>query len=276
MVNDGLPRATQASAVALRWASRALVATVWASAMLFGLYILAFYAGAAADGAMARWNTVLPRLYEAETPGANAGIGLHFAAGGVILILGSIQLVAGIRDRAPVVHRWLGRVYVTASIAAGLGGLAFIAAKGTVGGPIMSVGFAIYGALMVIAAVQTIRHARAGRLDRHRAWALRLYALAIGSWLYRMDYGFWHLLAGAAGHTHEFRGPFDAVMAFWFYIPNLVIAELVIRSRPSSATAWFRGITATALFIAVGFLLLGTYFFTKVYWGPVIVHRLLG
>jgi uncharacterized membrane protein len=276
VVNEALPRATEASAVALRWASRALVATVWISAMLFGLYILAFYAGAATDDAMQRWNTALPRLYEPTTRAANAGIGLHFAAGGVILILGSIQLVAGIRDRAPVVHRWLGRVYVTASIAAGVGGLAFIAAKGTIGGPVMSVGFAIYGALMVIAAVQTIRHARAARLDDHRAWALRLYALAIGSWLYRMDYGFWHLLAGGAGHTHEFRGPFDAVMAFWFYIPNLVIAEAVIRARRTSAPAWLRGGATAALVVAVGFLLLGTYFFTKMYWGPAIVHRVLG
>jgi uncharacterized membrane protein len=249
---------------------------VWISATVFGLYILAFYAGAVTDGSLEHWNTVLPRLYEAHAPAANTAMGIHFAAGGVILVLGSIQLVAGIRARVPRLHRWLGRIYVAAAIAAGLGGLVFIVIKGTVGGPIMSLGFSIYGALMVVAAVQAIRYARAGQLDAHRAWALRLYALAIGSWLYRMDYGFWHLFAGGAGHTHEFRGWFDAVMVFWFYVPNLIVAEAVIRARPSSAPEGLRVFAAGALIVAAGFLILGTYFFTKMYWGPAIVSRLFG
>ena len=41
------------SARALHWAARALTATCWISAALFGLYILAFYAAALIDGTMA-------------------------------------------------------------------------------------------------------------------------------------------------------------------------------------------------------------------------------
>ena len=41
---------TTTSAQALRWAARALTATCWISAGLFGLYILAFYAAALLDG----------------------------------------------------------------------------------------------------------------------------------------------------------------------------------------------------------------------------------
>ncbi|MEI9977119.1 MAG: hypothetical protein WDO73_36755 [Ignavibacteriota bacterium] len=52
--------------------------------------------------------------------------------------------------------------------AAGLGGLGFIAMKGTIGGGAMTVGFALYGALMVLAAVQTYRYARSRQLDAHR------------------------------------------------------------------------------------------------------------
>ena len=44
----------------LRWSSRALVAAVWVSTTLLGLYILAFYAGALAEGELTRWNEVLP------------------------------------------------------------------------------------------------------------------------------------------------------------------------------------------------------------------------
>lgn len=258
----------------LRWAGSLLVATVWASATLFGVYILAFYAGAVAGGGtgMERWNVVLPRLYERDTPAATAGIGLHFAAGAVILLLGSIQFVRAIRDRAPALHRWVGRVYVAASVLAGLGGLTFIAAKGTVGGVVMDIGFGIYGLLMVLAAVETVRHARARRMEAHRAWAIRLYALAIGSWLYRMDYGFWLLLADGAGHTPDFRGWFDVVMMFFFYVPNLIVAETFVRGRRRSASPAIRLAAAAVLAVAAGFLLLGTYFFVRYSWGPAILE----
>jgi hypothetical protein len=197
---------------AFRWSAVALVSTVWVSATLFGLYIVAFYVGAFGDGQLAKWNQNLPGLYEPGSATATSALGLHFLAGGLILILGCVQLIGRIRARWPALHRWLGRIYVSAALLAGLGGLTFILVVGTIGGRIMDVGFGLYGALMVLAAVQTYRYARARSLEHHRAWALRLFALAIGSWLYRMDYGFW--------------------------------------------------------------LLLGTYYFTKLYWGPAILVRL--
>jgi hypothetical protein len=258
---------------AFRWSGTALVCTVWISATLFGLYIVAFYVGALAEGQVAQWNQNLPGLYEPHSPAATSALGLHFLAGGVILILGCIQLISRVRTRWPALHRWLGRIYVSAALLAGLGGLTFILVVGTIGGRIMDVGFGLYGALMVLAAVQTYRYARARSLELHRAWALRLFALAIGSWLYRMDYGFWLLLGGGRGHTHDFHGPFDHVMAFFFYLPNLLIVEAFIRAQ--STTSPKIRLSAAALFAgATGFLLLGTYYFTKLYWGPAILHRL--
>lgn len=262
------------SVILLRWMCIALVATVWVSAALFGLYILAFYAGALAQSDMNAWNEVLPRLYEPTTPAATAGIALHFAAGGIILVLGCIQLIGAVRVRFPALHRWIGRVYVAASLLAGIGGLTFIAVKGTVGGTVMNIGFAMYGVLMIVCAVQTYRHARARRLEVHRAWALRLFALAIGSWLYRMDYGFWLLLTNGLGHTEDFRGPFDMLMAFFFYLPNLLVSEAFIRARHSTASPALRLGAAGVLAAATGFLLLGTYFFTIMFWGPAILYRL--
>jgi Predicted membrane protein (DUF2306) len=279
MVSTTLEPTSSASAAngvderALQWAARVLTATAWISAALFGLYILAFYAAALLDGNMAKWNESLPRLYESHTPTATAGIGMHFAAGGIILALGCIQFVGSIRSRYPAVHRWIGRVYVTAAFLAGIGGLTFIAAKGTIGGATMDVGFGIYGVLTAAAAVQTYRHARARRLDIHKAWAMRLFALAIGSWLYRMEYGFWFLLADGAGHTDHFSGPFDKLMAFFFYVPNLLVVEALIRAPRVSMSAAVRW-TATAAFSgATLFLVLGTYYFTKFYWGPAILAR---
>src|SRR5262249_30986799 len=158
----------------------------------------------------------------------------------------------------------------------GLGGLTFIAVKGTVGGRVMDIGFSLYGVLMVLAAGQTFRFARARQLEAHRAWALRLFALAIGSWLYRMDYGFWFLLAKGAGHTPDFHGPFDAVMDFFFWVPNLLVAEVFIRAHRTTVPPALAIAAAIVLAGAASFLLLGTYYFIRFFWGPAILHRFVG
>lgn len=264
------------ASVVLRWSVRGLVATAWISTALFGLYILAFYAAAAAGDDISRWNESLPMLYEAHTPAATAGIALHFAAGGIVLALGSIQFISSLRTRHPRVHRWLGRVYVLAAFSTGIGGLIFIAVKGTIGGTMMNIGFGLYGVLTVLAAVMAYLHARARRLELHRAWAMRLFALAIGSWLYRMDYGFWFLLADGAGHQKNFSGPFDVVMNFFFYIPNLILVEWLLRTQSRSASDATRLSLATTFVLATAFVALGTYFFTRKYWGPAIIAPFVG
>ena len=264
----------------LGWSGAALAATAWLSAAFFGTYIVFFYAGAIAVGTPAQWNANLPGLFDPRAPMGTAGIAAHFVAGGIILLLGPIQLIARIRVAAPAFHRWAGRIYVLAAFIAGLGGLTFIAANGTIGGPAMSVGFAGYGVLIVAAAVQTWRHARArrrpGRLALHRAWAIRLFALAIGSWLYRMDYGFWFLFTGGAGHTPDYRGWFDLLMDGAFYLPNLLIAESFIRARAAPGRPALQLAASGTLAGLAAFIALATYQFARLYWLPGIALRLVG
>ena len=173
-------------------------------------------------------------------------------------------------------HRWIGRLYGCMALLAGLGGLAFIAILGTIGGAVMNVGFSLYGALMVAASVATVHYGRQRRFEQHRAWAIRLFALAIGSWLYRMDYGFWRLVAHNAGHTHSFDGPFDIAMAFLFYIPNVIVAEAFIRGRQRRVYPVFQMIAALCLVGVAASLAFSTYIFTKLHWGSPILYWLFG
>ncbi len=142
----------------------------------------------------------------------------------------------------------------------------------------MSAGFGLYGALMIVAAANTYRFARARLVERHRAWAIRLFALVVGSWLYRMEYGLWFMTVGHAGHTHNFRGGFDLVMDVFFFLPNLAAAELFIRSRRrdnrrGSVIDWA---TAAVLLAASAFVVLATWFFTVRFWGAEMVSGLSG
>jgi hypothetical protein len=268
----------QWTASALRWSALALAGVVWISSAIFGAYILAFFGGAIPAGTLQEWNQSLPNLYAASTPAASVGIGAHFFAGAALLLLGPVQLIGEIRAKAPAVHRWIGRIYAFAAFAAGIGGLVFILAKGTVGGWMMSVAFAAYGALMVLASVQTVLHAMARRIEIHRAWAIRLFALAIGSWLYRMCYGLFFATMGAddPGHTTDFNGWFDYVMDWAFFVPPLIVAELFIRARRSDASTGGRVGATVALTASAGLVAFATFFFTMLGWGPAILMRFGG
>jgi Predicted membrane protein (DUF2306) len=260
----------------LRAARLALIAVVWMSGGLFALYILARYIGAVGDGRLVAWNRDLPRLYEPDVPLATSGMGIHFLGGAILLLLGPLQFVQAIRDRTPAVHRWIGRIYATAALLAGVGGLAFVALKGTVGGMPMNIGFALYGALTVLAALMTPIYAWRRQFVAHRAWAIRLFALVIGSWLFRMDYGLWNPLTHRLGHTANFDGPFDAFMDFFFFIPNLIVAEIIIRAPKFRAPTAVRAIAAAGLIVAVVIVGLSTYYFTRLHWGEDIMARLHG
>ncbi len=245
--------------------------TVWTSTLLFGLYILAFYATSLVSGNPTQWNQTLPGLYDPNENIATTGIGFHFAAGGIILILGCIQLIDKFRIRFLNAHRWIGLFYVSSSIVAGFGGLVFIFTKGTIGGTVMDIGFSLYGILMITAAILTLKNALSKNFKQHKAWAFRLFALAVGSWLYRMDYGFWFILADGVGHAKNFQGPFDQVMAFFFYLPNLLIVEIILKSKELKSSKFLNFSFSVILILATVFIMIGTYFFTQRYWGPAIL-----
>jgi len=262
--------------LAFRWSGVGLVAASWVSAAFFGAYIFAFYLGALHANQLDRWNENLPGLYAPRNPAALAAMTAHLATGAIILLLGPVQLIAAVRSRWPILHRWLGRLYVVTGAIAGLGGLGFIVLRGTIGGPAMSVGFGLYGLLMVLASVQTWRYARARQFDRHRAWAVRLFALAIGSWLYRMDYGFWLMAAHGAWHTENFHGAFDVAMAYLFYLPNLAMAELFLRGKRIGSHPVLLASATAVLSVAALVVAVGTYYFAHFYWGPAILAALPG
>lgn len=259
---------------ALRWSVRALVAIVWISAGAFALSIIAYYLGAITSGTMTDWNDSLPRLYVSGSDTANIGIGVHFAMGAILLLLGPIQLMASVRSRWPTFHRWTGRVYIGAAMLTGVGGIGYILIRGTAGGTPMSVGFLLYGMLLTIAAAQTFRFAMRRDLVRHRAWAIRLFALAIGSWLYRIDYTLWGLTLGKLGRTKTFDGWLDVIMAFWFYIPNLLVAEIFIRGRTPIAARSAKLVALGTIGIADLLLLTASGLVVTFAWIPSVLWRL--
>ncbi|MEL7131740.1 MAG: DUF2306 domain-containing protein [Pseudomonadota bacterium] len=163
----------------------------------------------------------------------------HMVTGALVTTLCVVQLAGPIRRRWPRVHRISGRVLAVTALLTGVGGLAYIALSGTVGGPLMSVAFGLYGILMIIATIQTPRLAMQRDYTRHRRWGLRLIVLGLGSWLYRLHYGLWYgttctigeHLCGLAAEP-DFTGLFDQINLFAFYLPYLLALEIYLRRAP--------------------------------------------
>ena len=170
-------------------------------------------------------------IYTPDGSFSNVAIFAHMLLGGLVMVLAPLQLIARVRTNHPRVHRVTGRVIVMSSIAVALGGLVYIASRGTIAGPMMDLGFVLYGALMFGAAVQTIRFARAGDVERHRNWALRLLVLVMGSLIFRLHYVLWHILTDGLWSNEQLTGPFDQVQYFAFYLPYLALLEIWIRRR---------------------------------------------
>lgn len=174
-------------------------------------------------------------LYVSGRVPANLAVFSHMILGGLIMVVAPLQLIGRLRARYPRLHRITGRVVVAGSITTALGGLGYIALRGTVAGALMDVGFALYGGLVIVAAVQVVRLARAGDVGQHRDWALRLFVLVMGSLIFRLHYTIWYLLTDGLWSTEHLDGPFDQVQYFAFYLPYLAALEVWIRLRSRRA-----------------------------------------
>jgi hypothetical protein len=65
-------------------------------------------------------------------------------------------------------------------------------------------------------------------------------------------------------------------MVFFFYLPNLAVAELFIQARPAGHNPNLKLVTAIALLAASAFVMVATWSFTADYWGPGMVSGITG
>ncbi len=156
---------------------------------------------------------------------------LHIFAGTLLVALVPLQLLQSLRLRFTGFHRQLGKLLVTLALITGLAGMTYIPLRGTIGGPVMSAAFFLYGLCLFTAALMVARNALTRDRAGHWAWGLRLFWLALGSWLYRLHYTVWYLLTGGIGSEPDFSGPFDLVQNFAFFVPYLIAVQIWIAHK---------------------------------------------
>jgi uncharacterized membrane protein len=150
---------------------------------------------------------------------------IHVAASLVALAVGPWQFIPALR-RHKALHRGLGFVYFLAVFIGGISGLftAFIAQ----GGMISQIGFVTLAELWIVSAIAALRAVKRGDYQSHEAWAIRSFALTFSAVTIRLQLG-----AGfAAGQPFE---DFYWMLSWTCWIPNLLVAEWLIRRRPPVA-----------------------------------------
>lgn len=143
---------------------------------------------------------------------------LHVGGGVTALAVGPWQFWSGLRSRHPAVHRAMGRVYLVAVVAAAAGGL--MLAPLSLGGPLAHLGFSVLALLLLLTTGAAFVSILRRRIDAHRAWMFRSYALIFTAVTFRS----WLGLA-ATGL------PFDQVYAVgsWTsWLIDLLVAELLL------------------------------------------------
>jgi uncharacterized membrane protein len=151
---------------------------------------------------------------------------LHIAGGMGALLAGPWQFSEKLRVRRLNLHRWLGRFYL---LEVALGSIAGFATKE---GLPTHVGFGMLAVLWFFTGLQAYRMVRRGNIVAHREWMIRNFALTLAAVTLRNYMGL--MLFGL---HWSFRATYITV-SWLCWVPNLLIAEWMVRRARSQAPRW--------------------------------------
>jgi hypothetical protein len=151
------------------------------------------------------------------------GLYIHIAASAFALLIGPWQFRRSLRMRLPHVHRWMGRTYVAACVVGGAAGASI--AMFSQAGPVAGTGFLTLAIAWVITTLLAWKAALQRRYVDHERWMIRSFALTLAAVTLRI-----YLPIGIAMDHGDFYTPYRAI-AWLCWVPNLLVAELWLRSR---------------------------------------------
>src|SRR5258707_11674272 len=156
---------------------------------------------------------------------------MHILPAMLFMVLGPLQFVRSLRSKHPQIHRWSGRIFLTASAVVGVTGLTMAFGK-TIGGVDEKAAITLFGTFFLIALAKALWHALRREFAQHREWMIRGYAVGLAVATIRPIIGSFFaaaLLHGRAPQPSEFFGT-----AFWVgFTLQTIAAEIWINyTRP--------------------------------------------
>jgi uncharacterized membrane protein len=234
---------------ALKVAVRFWFAVALVGQLLFAFTIASFYGMASMRGDWRAWNKGTAHGYVSGDRMGNIAVGVHLVSAVIVILAGVIQLIPQIRDRAPSLHRWNGRLYIVTAFTISIAGLYMMWVRGTVGDLPQHLGHSLNAVLIMLCAVMALRYALARDFKTHRRWALRLYLVVSASLFIRAGL-FLSLLINRGPFGFDpttFSGPFLTFISFAQYLVPLAVLEIYFRAQDSGAPGRFA--TTAGLFV---------------------------
>jgi uncharacterized membrane protein len=160
---------------------------------------------------------------------------LHVIPGMLFMVLGPLQFVGSLRAKHPALHRWNGRIFLTASGVIGVTGLT-MALRGTIGGWDEKSAILIFGSFFLLSLGKALWHALHREFAKHREWMIRGYAVGLAVATIRPIMASFFAVAVMHGQTPEPSKFFGT--AFWIgFTAQAIVAEIWVRNTRSATAA---------------------------------------
>jgi len=159
----------------------------------------------------------------------------HILPAMLFMVLGPLQFARSLRSNYPQVHRWSGRIFLTASAVVGVTGLTLAFGK-TIGGVDEKAAIVLFGSFFLIALAKALWHALRREFAQHREWMIRGYGIGLAVATIRPIMGSFFAAALLRGHRPEPREFFGT--AFWIgFTLQMIAAEIWINYTRPGATS---------------------------------------
>ena len=235
---------------------------------VFLYYIVAFYGPSAMSGDLSQWNRHI-FIDNAFVPGdlaGNVAFGAHVALAATIVLGGTLQLIPQIRARVLGVHRWNGRVFMTAAILASLAGLYMVWIRGhQQTGIVGAFAITLNAALVLLFAAVAWRSAASRDITRRRRWAMRTFMVVNGVFWLRLLFPGLVVITQAEPSALTFH-----ILSFASYLLPWALLELYLHAKDKGGRAAQWG-AAGVVFAASGYMIVGLFGFYMIF-----VQRMLG
>lgn len=151
---------------------------------------------------------------------------IHILAGTVFMLLGPLQFIPSIRRHWPKIHRVSGRIFIVCGLIAAVTALGVEFQFPLRGGYFKRAAMVLFSLALLVALALAWRAAVRRRIDRHRAWVVRAYAIGLALSTTRLYFIPAYLMYGNPTE-------FEAATVTWAgFCINCLVAEWIVgRSR---------------------------------------------
>lgn len=263
-----LPHNASRATNSLNIAARYWLTVTIIGQLAFLIFIVGFYWTTSLTGNFEGWtkNKILPFGYVARDPTGNLLFAFHAVVAALVAFGGVLQLTPFVRGRYPTFHRWNGRVFLLAIMAASMSGLLLNWWREA-----GSVAITLNGVLILLFAFYAWRAARRRNIALHRRLALHTFMLAGGVWFLRIGMFAWFIVAvKLLGAPEPMTEAFMMLWGFGCYLVPMTITELYLRAE-ASEHAVFKWSVATTIITLTTLMALGIAAVGAVMWWPLLM-----